>query len=382
MLAEVLHFKFLRLCERRNFFMDSAQSENRFETWIKGHLWLLAIIAGLLVFVSLAGPALTSKGVTATYDAAGDYWTFAKSSDRAEVWANQLFQAWPFIVCYVFVGLAVVLSFLGRKWNNCYIASLLLFVCAGIVFFTGTSLYDFALCAKAVGKSSGADYFKDYAYVASTKLSFGCDFAGVLCFIAAFFDLVAANAKDAFNVRDMAEIGILSAAAIGLQFIRIPLSGGAGSINLGLIPLFVIALRHGPTKGFIAGAFIYGFITCLTDGYGLFTYPLDYLVGFGSCAALGFFSKLVFTGDKKGWSALGFVWIAVGCVLATFIRFVGSSASSMVNYGYDFIPALQYNVIYIPVTGADSLAAMEMLYIPLARLNVFFPVKKATLRAE
>jgi hypothetical protein len=27
MLAEVLHFKFLRLCERRNFLMDNAQSE-------------------------------------------------------------------------------------------------------------------------------------------------------------------------------------------------------------------------------------------------------------------------------------------------------------------------------------------------------------------
>jgi hypothetical protein len=74
MLAEVLHFKFLRLCERRNFLMENAQSENQFEGWIKSHLWLLAIIAGLLVFVSLAGPALTSKGVAATYDAAGDYW--------------------------------------------------------------------------------------------------------------------------------------------------------------------------------------------------------------------------------------------------------------------------------------------------------------------
>jgi len=362
--------------------MDNAQSENRFERWIKSHLWLLAIIAGLLVFVSLAGPALTSKGVAATYDAVGDYWTFAKSSDRSDVWANQLFQVWPFIVSYAFVAAGVILSILGRKWNNCYIASLLFFICAGIFFFTGTSLFDFVLCYDAVGKTNGADYYKDYAYVASTKLSFGCDFAGIFCFIAAFFDLVAANEKDAFNARDMAEIGILSAMAIGLQFIRIPVSMGPGSINLGLIPLFVIALRHGPTKGFIASAFIFGLITCLTDGYGFFTYPLDYLVGFGSCATLGFFSKLVFQKGKKGWSIIGFVWIAVGCILATFIRYVGSSASSMVNYGYDFIPALQYNAIYIPVTGAISLAAMEILYAPLARLNLFFPVKKASANAE
>lgn len=362
--------------------MDNAQSENRFERWIKSHEWLLAIIAGLLVFVSLAGPALTSKGVAATYNAADDYWTFEKSSGRADVWANQLFMVWPFIVSYAFAAVAVVLSILGRKWNNCYIASLLLFICVGIFFFTGTSLYDFVLCNSAVGKTYSADYYKDYAYVASTKLSFGCDFAGILCFVAAFFDLAAANFKDAFGIRDMAEIGILSAMAIGLQFIRIPVSAGPGSINLGLIPLFIIALRRGPTKGFIASAFVYGLITCLTDGYGFFTYPLDYLIGFGSCAALGFFSKLIFQGGKKGWSVMGFVWIAVGCVIATFIRFIGSSASSMVNYGFDFVPALQYNAIYIPVTGAVSLVAMEILYIPLARLNIFFPAKKPTINAE
>ena len=39
-------------------------------------------------------------------------------------------------------------------------------------------------------------------------------------------------------------------------------------------------------------AFIFGLVTCLTDGYGFYTYPFDYLIGFGSIAVFGFFSRL------------------------------------------------------------------------------------------
>lgn len=359
--------------------MENAQSESRVETWIKEHLWLFAIVAGLLVFLSLAGPILTSKGVSATYVEAGadSYWEFAKSSNRADVSAGQIFRSWPFVCIYCLTLVGVGFSVAGHWRKNFYAASLLVFLCVGILFFTGTSLYDFTSCYALIGGQTG-DYLKDYSEVASTKLSFGCAFGGAFSFVAALLSLAASNSADSFNVYDISEIGILSGMAIALQFIKIQIGQTGGSINLGLIPLFIISLRHGPMKGFIASAFIFGLVTCLTDGYGFFTYPLDYLVGFGSCAALGLFSKLIFRSDKeKVWTPMGFVWIAVGCILATLVRFMGSTASSMVNYGLGFKAALIYNAIYIPVTGAVSLGAMEALYLPLARLQKQFPAKSS-----
>ena len=73
--------------------------------------------------------------------------------------------------------------------------------------------------------------------------------------------------------------------------IRIGATGG--SINLAMLPLLIISLRHGPFKGFIGGGIIFGFITCLIDGYGLITYPLEYFLAFGIVGILGFFSHFI-----------------------------------------------------------------------------------------
>ena len=70
-----------------------------------------------------------------------------------------------------------------------------------------------------------------------------------------------------FTVKDIAEITIFSALAIVLdRLIKIPVGITGGSINISLVPLYVIALRHGWFKSFIAGSIIYGLITCLFDG--------------------------------------------------------------------------------------------------------------------
>ena len=66
-----------------------------------------------------------------------------------------------------------------------------------------------------------------------------------------------------FTVKDIAEIAILSARAIVLdRVVRIPLGATGGSINISMVPLYVIALRHGWFKSFIAGGIVYGLITC------------------------------------------------------------------------------------------------------------------------
>ena len=57
-----------------------------------------------------------------------------------------------------------------------------------------------------------------------------------------------------FNVHDIVEIAMLSALSIVLdQFLKIRIGATGGSINLAMLPLLIISLRHGPFKGFIGG---------------------------------------------------------------------------------------------------------------------------------
>jgi thiamine transporter ThiT len=393
MLAEVLHFKFLRLCERRNFLMDNAQSEkeeskveaekgqkdwiSKSEEWIKAHLWLLSMIASALILLCLCGPFVHTRPVS--YDATADAFT-RLSKVRNDIWVGGLFSpafGWPFAVIFVLIVGGIVLAYFGKKNKNLSFVAMLLDVVAGILFLLSVNFYDFSAAAGYVGYHVDVldDYYPTYADLASTKLAFGAIYGAVMCFISAFFCFDYAYSKEDFSVRDMSEIGILTAMAVGLHFVKFEIGTSGGSINFAAIPLFVIALRHGPVKGLFASGIIYGLIQCTISGYGFVVYPLDYLVGFGCYGILGLFKKYVFTADAKGWSVAGFFWIALGIILATFVRFAASTASSMINYGYSFQAALLYNSVYIPVSGAIGLAAILALYPALARLEKHYPTK-------
>lgn len=351
--------------------------ENKIIAFLKAnYVWILTLFVLAMTFIGLAGSIVTTKGVSVTYIPEYEWYEVTKISSREGVNLARLISEGtitPFITFYGIVIASIALVFLGKYVHHyCYIAATLLLACVAILFLTGNTFYDLALCNSLANEPN---LLEDLQAVSETKLSFGTTFASILCFAGALLCYTLANIKDSFKVSDMAEIGIFSAMAIGLQFIKIPVGITGGSINLGLIPLFIIALRHGPVKGFMASGFVYGLITCITDGYGFNTYPFDYLIGFGGVAALGFFKNLCFTYDDKGYNSLGFLYIALGVLLASVIRFFGSSFSSMVNYGYTFKAAVGYNVGYVFITGGISLVAMEILYIPLAMVNRHFPVK-------
>ena len=64
-----------------------------------------------------------------------------------------------------------------------------------------------------------------------------------------------------FNVHDMVEIAIICAFSIILdKSLKIPVNGAAGSINLSMLPILILTLRHGWFKGFFAGGIIFGII--------------------------------------------------------------------------------------------------------------------------
>ena len=177
-----------------------------------------------------------------------------------------------------------------------------------------------------------------------------------------------------FNVHDIVEIAMFVSIALILDnFLKIPLGASGGSINLALLPLVFLALRHGWFKSFIAGAIIFGFTSCLIDGYGLVTYPLEYFVTFGSIAFVGVFSTFItklYTNKRYVLSS----FTLVGCLLAfSIIRLFASTIDSVLIYQYTFEAALIYNVSYVFISSI-AVCVLSILLLPaLIRINKQFP---------
>ena len=181
-----------------------------------------------------------------------------------------------------------------------------------------------------------------------------------------------------FSVRDIAEEAIMIALAFGLNFIKIPVTATGGSVNFQMFPLMIIALRHGPSHGFVCGGIVYGLLTCLTDGYGFATYPFDYLIGFGSVAVVGYFRRFIFSPEQKNYNIKGLLFLLLAGLLSTIVRFVGGTTSSMVIYGYDLKAAMIYNSLYVLLSGVAGFGIIMAMYGPLLHINNMFPVKRNT----
>ena len=207
------------------------------------------------------------------------------------------------------------------------------------------------------------------------KLSWGAALGIAFSNLAFAFTTLSSERR---TTRQIVEEGVLISLAFVLNFIKIPVGPTGGSINFQMLPLMIIALRHGPQHGFIAGGVVYGLLTCLTDGYGFACYPFDYLIGFGSVAAMGFFRKFIFSEEQNTYNFKGLLFIFISGLLTTIIRYVGSNVSSIVVYNLSLLGALEYNSIYIPLSGLISVAALMAMYGPLIKVNKSHPVEKMT----
>lgn len=204
----------------------------------------------------------------------------------------------------------------------------------------------------------------------SVKISFGVPVSALFVTIAF---VVSLSSFDNATIKSICEDGILVALAFVLNLLKVQVGQTGGSFNFQMLPLFLIALRRGPMHGLISGGIVFGLITCLTDGYGFATYPFDYLIGFGSVMALGFFRKLIIRSDSSLYNVKSILFIIVGCLIATFIRLVGSTASSMIIYQYEFVPALTYNVLYVLPSGGIATVILVILLGPIQMIERRFP---------
>lgn len=275
-------------------------------------------------------------------------------------------QAWAYfgILGMVVIGAIsnVIGSFVEKAKKNSAVASTLLYVLAIMMIFIGREV-------------SMNVFYSTIEHFNDLSVEWGSAAFIVSSALAAFMSLSSADFSGSATTQAIAEDGVLIAAAFVLNFIKLFAMPTGGSVNFQMLPLMIIALRRGPLHGLVSGGLVYGLLTCITDGYGLYTFPFDYLVGFGSVAVMGFFSGLILNKDANGYNLKGELFILVGGVLATLVRLVGGMASSMVFYETGFFDSFIYNIGYVGISGLLAIAVLMALYGPLARTNKTFPAK-------
>ena len=212
------------------------------------------------------------------------------------------------------------------------------------------------------------------------------------------FDLIMAlilfaqvlNAKK-YTTQEICETAILVALAVVLdQFVKIPIQASGGSISFSALPLFIIAIRYGAFKGFVASGFIFGFLTCLLDGYGFQTFPFDYLIALSGYGLVGTFFNLAKrfyqnVDDQAQYKKKQFIYsaafILISAIPVMVIRYIGHMISADILYGYDpindFWANFVYQSTYVPGAVGCSIAGMLLLLAPVIMINRLYPVKKA-----
>lgn len=332
---------------------NAPQKEDKWGSFFGKYNWLISAIFGVLTILSLLGTVVTytlklEDGTKVSYDI--HLWDY---------FSNRFAFNWTMYATLGIIVLGIVFALLHMVHRG---------------FDSGAGM-TFILVIPMLALTREFFSNNDIEYLKSVSFGWGSACAIAFSIAAALFSISSSFSDKPIKTRDIAEDGILIAAAFILNLIKIPMTTGGGSVNFQMLPLFLIALRHGPSHGLVCGGIIYGLITCLTDGWGFATYPFDYLIGFGSVMIIGYFKKFILSEQQNTYNVKGEVFIFIACAIATAIRFVGSTASSMIVYEYPLKAAALYNAIYIPVSGAIATATIMLMYGPLIKINQRYPVR-------
>lgn len=173
-----------------------------------------------------------------------------------------------------------------------------------------------------------------------------------------------------WNVRMLAEGGVMIALAKLLSFIPIYQAPNGGSVTAGsMIPLLIFAIRWGIGPGIAVGA-TYGVVDFILKPY--FYHPiqvlLDYPIGYGVLGLAGIVYLM-----KKDNKANEYVILSLGVILAIGARMFAHVLSGVVffaEYAGDMNPwlySIGYNATYLIPELIISLVILLLIWKPLKR---------------
>jgi len=178
------------------------------------------------------------------------------------------------------------------------------------------------------------------------------------------------------------EVALAIALAAVLNFLqfRLPINLFGGSINLCMLPIAVVALRHGVVSGMVAGA-IFGCINLLVEPYifmpvqVLLDYPLPYLLfGFGVGLFSGLYNRLTAKAGTPSAGRLvgqGSLVVVFALVIGGLLRLASHVLSGVVffgEYAADFFASNPTFLLAGPVDSGLNLWTYSLVY------NLFYLV--------
>lgn len=181
------------------------------------------------------------------------------------------------------------------------------------------------------------------------------------------------KSKSKKHLYTICECAVFVALATALSWIKIGTGNFGGSIDFVMIPLFIIAYRHGALYG-VASGLVFGFIKCLIGGgigWGLPSVLLDYVLAYGAVGLAGLFRE-------KSWALELSTFI--GCFARFIIHFISGVTIYMIAiptevFGTGIIIgnpvwySIVYNSLYMLPNTVIAVIAMSVLRQPLKKLK-------------
>lgn len=154
------------------------------------------------------------------------------------------------------------------------------------------------------------------------------------------------------KLHTLAEIAIFSAIALILDKLPLFTMPQGGSVSLVMLPILLLAIRHGLSTGLIAGIIV-GTIQLFFGGYFLnvFQVFLDYAVSYAGVGFAGLFAREY---KKQNQLAGQVLTLTLASITGATMRFLGNFLAGIIFYG-DYAPkdtpvwlySLTYNLSYI-----------------------------------
>ena len=173
----------------------------------------------------------------------------------------------------------------------------------------------------------------------------------------------------------LSECALFVGLAVVLSIIpEIPLGAG-GSIGFNMIPLFIIAYRHGAKYSFLS-ALVFSIVYVVIGGkwsWGIPSVLLDYVIAYTALGIAGFFG-----GKAKSKEKLFEVGVVLGCAA----RYIVSAISGVVLYAITtatpilgittsnaVVYSLIYNAIYMVPNTVIAVIIIALLRRPLKKIE-------------